>query len=418
MNLKEIYSEYIPKEVEDYAIKNAISSNLYVGWLCKFSDDVVLRIYAFRRNKKDGFQLQEVIRENTEGKIYRNMYLTAMAGWRVIYKPCKRTSSSWYGYQYYDISEEDFNHWDYIDKIGISYVILNLDFLQETKYRYSGYQIGVGMYLMSYLALWEKHPEVEYFGKLGICPKQTLLNKVKKDKGFAKFLWTTPNADCYTCQALIYAYDHHIDIESAQEYIHNRNQSAAWCKNVMSLQGTEIDKVKAYKYCKKNGISSYAYNDYLNAIINLGLDLSDTKNIYPRDFRRMHDLRTNEWGSKRAKINAQKFRKVADGLKEYEYSGQKYIIIIPKGVKELKDEGKALEHCVGKMGYDKKMLDGVSFIAFLRNKQAPDKPYVTIEYGLKEKRVLQCYGKNDSRPNEDVLGFVDAWAKEVRKKVI
>ena len=129
----------------------------------------------------------------------------------------------------------------------------------------------------------------------------------------------------------------------------------------------------------------------------------------------MHDLRTNEWGSKRAKINAQKFRKVADGLKEYEYSGQKYIIVIPKGVKELKDEGKALEHCVGKMGYDKKMLDGVSFIAFLRNKQAPDQPYVTIEYGLKEKRVLQCYGKNDSRPNKDVLEFVDAWAKEVRK---
>ena len=419
MNLKKIQFGYIPKEVEKYALNHAISgSNLYVGWLTEYSKELVLRIFAFKKSKKDGFQIQEVIRESTDDMVYRNMYLTAMAGWRVIYEPCKKTSSNWYGYHYYNISEDDFNVWDRIDRIGVSYVILNLDFLQKTKYKYSGYQIGVGMYLMPYLALWEKNPEVEYFGKLGICPKKTLLNKVKKDKGFAKFLWTTPNAGCYTGQALIYAYEHHLDMEEAQDYIDIRNMANAWSRKVTAIKGIKINRIKAYKYCKEHCISDYAYNDYLAAIVGLGLDLNDTKNVFPKDFRRMHDLRTNEWGSKREKINAKKFKQVADGLREYECTGQEYIIVIPKAVKDLKKEGKELDHCVGNMGYDKKMLDGISFIAFLRNKRTPDKPYVTIEYSLKENRVLQCYGKHDSRPENDVMEFVKTWEKKIRKRVV
>ena len=147
------------------------------------------------------------------------------------------------------------------------------------------------------------------------------------------------------------------------------------------------------------------------------MDLTDTKNIYPKDFRRMHNLRTNQWGAKKEKIKIAPFKKAVKGYKKFETDGRFYVIVIPNVPADLRKEGEALDHCVGHMGYDRKMINGESFIAFLRRKKEPDKPYVTIEYGLKNNKVLQCYGAHDSKPNKSVMNFVHSWEEECRKKV-
>ena len=94
------------------------------------------------------------------------------------------------------------------------------------------------------------------------------------------------------------------------------------------------------------------------------------------------------------------------------------ILLDYEKAKDLKREGKELDHCVGNMGYDNKMINGVSFIAFVRKCEEIEKPYVTVEYGLKDNKVLQCYGYHDSKPQQEVIDFVDEWGKKVKKEMM
>ena len=166
----------------------------------------------------------------------------------------------------------------------------------------------------------------------------------------------------------------------------------------------------------KNKVYARNYNDYLEAIKNLGFDLTDTKNIYPKDFKRMHDLRTAQWGAKKNKTIVADFKAAAKKYKAFEFTGKEFAIIIPSKPQDLKREGEALNHCVGCAGYDQKMVKGQSFIAFLRHTDKIKKPFVTIEFETKSKKIVQIYGYHDSTPPEDARKFAKAWERRVKKQ--
>ena len=65
-----------------------------------------------------------------------------------------------------------------------------------------------------------------------------------------------------------------------------------------------------------------------------------------------------------------------------------YIVVIARTPYELIQEGEALSHCVGRMNYDQKFAREESLIFFVRDKQSPDVPFVTVEYSLEHKKVL------------------------------
>lgn len=419
MDLKLLNIE-TPEPVEEYAEKNE-ENNGYIGWLTPYIDDLVLHIYAYRRRKNKPTDLREVIRitPSKEGMIQRDMYLTAMCGWRVIYRPQNKKSVSWYSYVYYDIDESEFGKWQWIDKCGIFYHILNPEVIGRTRYKYSGYSNKLKIGLIEYLRLWIENPEVEFFGKAGITPSKALIKKAKKDRNFITWMRRFDNIDDFNTQAIIYAYTHKKTPEEACVELDERNRATAWARGYFRTGDfglTMKDIRRIYAYAFKNGIGAASYRDYLQALAGLEYDLKDTKNLLPQDFRRMHDLRTNQWSSKKKKISNKEFMEAAAKYKIYEAEGQNFIIRIPNFVEDLKNEGRELGHCVGSMGYDTKMKNGVSFIAFLRKADNPEKPYVTIEYGIGENRVLQVYGKNDSKPEPDALAFVKTWEKECRKK--
>ena len=368
-----------------------------------------------------GFQLHEVIRENIEDLCARDMYLTGCSGWKVVYKPERKSSSNWYGYNYYSIHEEDFGVWHYENKVGVHYNIINLERLYEGKYKYCGYQHGN---LFEYLRAYEENPQIEFFGKIGMKPSKSLVAKCKKDKGFAHFLWQNKD-DYFTPKALIYAYDNHIDCKTAQEIVSEKASSIHYAKHFEDIFcGKQVDKVKVYRYCNKNNIQPWTYRDYLRAIDYLGLDFNDSKNLFPNDFRRMHDLRTNQYASQKAadnkKLQAKLNKDFHQKNMEYkvlEYSKDAYCILIPSFIKDLKNEGSKLHHCVGQMGYDNKVAKGESIIAFVRNIDSREKPFVTVEYSIKKGKVIQCYGDHDSNPEKEVKDFVRGWEEFVHKKL-
>jgi hypothetical protein len=418
MNLKEI-REYIPQAVRDYAWKEAQMNSRYVGWLDVCDGELFVRVYAFRETKSYGFQIREVIRENIEDLCNRDMYWTGCAGWKVVYKPERKQCNNWYGYNYYSIQEEDFGIWSYVERCGVYYTILNLEKLYEGKYKYCGYQHGN---LFEYLRAYEKDPKIEFFGKIGMNPSKSLVKKCEKDKEFARFLWQNKD-DYFTPKALIYAYDHHIDCKMAQEIVSEKARAIHFKRGFShELRGKKVDEVKIYRYCETNRIEPWIYRDYLKAINYLGLDFNDTKNLFPKDFRRMHDLRADEYASKKARENAKEAKKLNEAFKEknkeykaLEFKKGKYCVLLPNGIRDLKTEGSKLHHCVGKMGYDKKVVDGKSIIAFVRIVEEQTKPYVTVEYDIKRRKIVQCYGDHDSNPGEEVKKFTDKWEEYVRK---
>lgn len=190
------------------------------------------------------------------------------------------------------------------------------------------------------------------------------------------------------------------------------------------IKQTKVDRVKLYDWIHENKISIYSYGDYFKAIYSLGLDLADTKNLYPNDFKRMHYLRINQYKAQQAELDAKKraelyerFRSRAIKYKDLEIEGEKYSVIIPGEVSDLVKEGDKLNHCVGRMGYDNKMAEGRCIIAFIRLNTNKKKPFVTVEYLTDKHRISQCYGKHDSRPSDDVREFADEWAKTVKMKL-
>ena len=93
------------------------------------------------------------------------------------------------------------------------------------------------------------------------------------------------------------------------------------------------------------------------------------------------------------------------------------MIVIAKTPTELVEEGNALTHCVGRMNYDQKMAREETLIFFVRKKDAPDVPFVTLEYSLSKKVILQCYGDHDSRPPKEVSSFVNRWLPYANRKL-
>ena len=93
----------IPVGVYDYVSAHKFNQTQYVGWWSNCGN--VLRIFAYKWKKMEKLVIREVIRSTPDmdsGLVYRDMYLTGMCGWRVMYERKAAKSQNWYGYVYYD----------------------------------------------------------------------------------------------------------------------------------------------------------------------------------------------------------------------------------------------------------------------------------------------------------------------------
>ena len=154
--------------------------------------------------------------------------------------------------------------------------------------------------------------------------------------------------------------------------------------------------------------------------------MTESKNRYPHDFRRWHDIRTDEYATAKAmkdeeerKALYDRFSAVAEKYTGLQYSrSPEFVAILPFSPADLVREGEALHHCVGRMNYDRKFAREESLIFFIRAKASPDTPLVTVEYSLSAKKILQCYGDNDVKPADDVLEFVNKrWLPYANRKI-
>ena len=140
----------------------------------------------------------------------------------------------------------------------------------------------------------------------------------------------------------------------------------------------------------------------------------------------MESLRIDEADSKRIEKDKkeraefyEKFGAVAEKyLPMQKDKNAAYLVIIAKSPAELKAEGRALHHCVGSMGYEQKFAREETLIFFIRAKETPDTPLVTVEYSLLKKKVLQCYSERNHTPSKPILNYVNnVWLPYANRKL-
>lgn len=67
------------------------------------------------------------------------------------------------------------------------------------------------------------------------------------------------------------------------------------------------------------------------------------------------------------------------------------------------------------MGYNKKMANGESLIIFIRKKEDPDTPFITMEYNPKSKKINQLYGDHDKQPNKEIQKIIyNQWLPTIK----
>lgn len=316
--------------------------------------------------------------------------------------------------------------WQYDKNFDPYAPLVNKDYLaQFPEFKYSAYMLYEGVQILQYLRLYEKYPQIEYLMKLGLSAyafSVTILKRIGKDKAFVK--WLIRNKDelnkpyyGYYIETVIEAYKTNRPFKEVQDFLHrkkcfirNSNRNYAEIRKIFPGRKLKI----FFDYIDRQNIKPELYSDYLNACNYLGLDMSLPKNSIPHDFKHWHDIRIDQYAIAKAKNDEStrpefyaKFLSIANKYLTLQLESQNnFICIIAKSPSELIREGKYLNHCVGRMNYEQKVVREESLIFFVRKTDQPNIPYVTVEYSLEKHTVLQCYGFDNLMTDNDARDYV------------
>ncbi|MDE6275733.1 MAG: PcfJ domain-containing protein [Clostridia bacterium] len=421
--LKLIYKQ----DKTHYPAQNKITR--FYSYLTKFGGNLVKVIVACRNYRSKWYCKQVVIRDiHSPHCLIKDINFIMLAGYVVDwYAQGLTKTAKWWSY----------DTWDYIDNkyFNLCPTTINVEYaLKFTKYKYSAVDLYRGFDTLKYLKLYEEYPHAELLVKLGLsklATSKTILRKTKQDKKFCKWIIRNKSelsTQYYYISTILHAYQTSRPLSIVQniEYTLKNFKSKDTAANIRALFKTEKDILTFLEYIKKQNTNMRSYSDYLDACNYLELDMSQNKNRFPNNFRQWHDIRIDEYRTARALKDEQerkdlyiKFASIAEKyLPLQRDKDNAYIVVIARSPADLIREGEILHHCVGSMNYDQRMIREESLIFFIRDKNSPDVPFVTVEYSLKQHKVLQCYGDRDSRPNEQVLNFVNKkWLPYANKKL-
>lgn len=302
--------------------------------------------------------------------------------------------------------------------------VLNIEYiLKLPEYRYSAIDRYRYCDTFKYLRLYEKYPQAEMLVKFGLSEYATsvqILRKVGKDKAFRKWLINRRNEiryGGYYVGTLLIAYKTGKPFEQVQKLEAEKKSfyRQDGYKNIKGLFKTDKEVTEFMEYISAQNTNLSSYSDYLYACNYLGLDMTLPKNRLPHNFKRWHDIRIDEYHTAKALKDAEerkalyaKFASVAEKYLPLQKDDKNtFVIVIARSPQDLIREGDILHHCVGRMNYDQKFAREESLIFFVRNIAEPDTPFVTLEYSLKNRKVLQCYGEHDTKPDDSVMEFVN-----------
>ena len=283
--------------------------------------------------------------------------------------------------------------------------------MKDTGYWYSGFskaqKLGYG--LLNYLFIYDRCPVVERLVKS---------NATRFIKAMRTYVY-----DCYintlnkaTKKQISQIIKNDLDPGEAETLV-DANVSNPDIELIRLMRGAnyigsyesakKIKRVLKYIFtCNEHTKKKINYRDYSDYIDAMNLSRMPI-NKYPNDFWSAHDEAIENLKIVRnAKYDKMiKERSTDVELKKLIYSSKQLLIRPVEELDELFNESKELHHCV--RTYAKNVAFGDTNIFFVRKAEDIENPFVTLE--LRGKHVIQCRGKYNSRPSDEVISFVNNW---------
>ncbi len=389
-------------------------------------------------------------------KNYRNPIITTKEKFRTVHTEKKAMDFEWarfkstYEYRWCIFQDGRYNGWQAPAEINFpkKAVLYNMDLLEvvsNTCMKYSAVDVYMN-YLMNgtsllnnpwsidqYFNRYRKMPYLEQLLKVGFykiaqsvmedrnCPKlqngKTVLEILGVNKLQFNMLREVGNPTIRDVMILRYARTITKQEFNILRYVYDVGYDNMYEKYLDMRQYTTIYKIK--KYIDKTHISHQMdYFDYAKWIHEMGYDMKNEFNLYPKDFKRTHDEKAKEYikfQDKQEKENMERFNKVLQELNKESVDIEPMnlkvgglFIRLPEKLDELKSEGETLHHCVGT--YRDKVMNGKTIIFFIRKEEEPEKPYYTLEW---KGKVIQCRGFRNCNMTPEVKVFVKIFQEKM-----
>ena len=296
-----------------------------------------------------------------------------------------------------------------------------LNWFDGTKYEHCGWAAYSGIQILDYLDCWRISRGVEFLGKSELWKLITpsFVRKLSTDKGLFNFFRShLDEIRQHSCQGGFYckysiseiehAYRRRISLADARLAIRARYAFRDYGKHC--VLPPSIDKLALLKWCNKNDVTEMEYCRYAKYVQECGEDITAFGVTMPRNFKatleayeeRAHRKEARRLAKERKAYNAG-IKSVAEAfamLSRLKRHG--LAVVLPMNVRQLIDEGNAMRNCIGRNGYDERIVSGKSLIVFLYK---DGKPFVDIEIDREHWTVRQCYTKCNHNPEEKVNTF-------------
>lgn len=310
------------------------------------------------------------------------------------------------------------------------YYLCNESVLKETFLKYSCYELYEGeraseRLTMKYLVFYTLNPVCEMLLKLGLSDFVLEAVDLKKlHKRFINWQGTKPAevfkhankaefGEMCRCKIGVAEYIRYAGLKRAGVKL-----TVTECCGISREYGSETDGyfdiLKEYGISirrAENYLAKFAdekndrkavlimWKDYLTLAKKLNYDLADKQVHMPKALPQAHDLAVSTFNAiKREAEEREMSERTAELVRQYSFEYGDMMIVVPRSMQEIIDEGAALKHCVG--GYAERHAKVQTTILFLRRVSEPGTPYFTIEidkeFRSKKPYIRQCHGfRND-----------------------
>lgn len=202
-------------------------------------------------------------------------------------------------------------------------------------------------------------------------------------------------------------------------YVQDNGYYQMYRKFADFMQYTTLHKLNRY-LSEQHMSHENDYFDYAGWTEEMGYDMHNEFNLFPRDFRKAHDVRSKEYtkfkdkqereAAKRFNGLLRKLEKETLDVEAMNLKSGSLFIRLPRTIEELKTEGEALHHCVGT--YSERVRKGETMIFFIRLATDPEKPFYTLEW---KGKVVQCRGFRNCDMTPEVKAFVNVFEKKMQE---
>ncbi len=154
------------------------------------------------------------------------------------------------------------------------------------------------------------------------------------------------------------------------------------------------------------------YKDYFRIAMMLGMDVSKKSIRFPKDLKAAHDAVSSRF---KAEKDAIKDAVIASKAWKTDYKSDTLMVVPAMSQEDLNKESAGLCHCV--KTYGDKLMDGKTWIFFIRQRTAPDTPYYTLEASPIDGHMVQCRGDHNRSMTDEVATFTNKFIRHLQKEI-